>query len=171
MCCSVSKQARWHSGLPRLSAQRMNLLKFAFTSVANLKESKFYLECSVGTLEAKLPLSALRRRVKWQRSEVHLPHREKRWGSRPGWEAHDTMIKPHPHHPKTHCLERKSVVTPGWWWWRWWWCTGTRTATIVFICPCESFMVPMHRAGKKQVTQLHRVDAKAKAIPTLHGFQ
>lgn len=78
----------------------------------NLKESKFYLECSVGTLEAKLPLSALRRRVKWERSEVHLPHREKRWGSQPGWEAHNTMIKPHPQPQKYHDLNRKTVVTP-----------------------------------------------------------
>lgn len=43
-----------------------------------LKKKKLYLECSGGTLEAKIPLSALGRRVKWQRSEVHLPLRERR---------------------------------------------------------------------------------------------
>lgn len=64
------------------------------------RNSKLYLECSVRTLEAKLPLSALGRRVKWQRSEVHLPLKEKRWRSQPGWEAHNTMIAPKPQSPK-----------------------------------------------------------------------
>lgn len=64
------------------------------------------------------------------------------------------MIKPQ--NPQTHYLNKKSVVTPAWWL-----CTGTRTATIVFICPCEShFTNPMHQAEK--VTQLKRVNAKRK---------